>query len=464
MRKSLILVLAVAFVAAFSVAAFAAVQNVKVSGDLTVYGLARQLSLTSQKAETAMASIMRLRVDADLTDNVMATVRLINERYWGSADSVVGVTSVNGDSNTNIDIDLAYATMKEFLCSPLTLTIGRQELHFGNDMIVGAATTNNIAPSDSVFSSTVDPDLTMRKSFDAIRATLNYDPLVVDVVVAQTSKDFRIQPNQLVTTTESLSVDDQDTLMGVNVNYALTKTTDLEGYFWQKRMTENDKAAILPPVKKDTTDVLGARIVTKAIDALTFQLESAIQFGNSVDTTNTLNVNQKRRAWALETSLTYDWKKVKYMPSTTLAYAYFSGNRDSGAKVNSGWDPMFENQKMGEIANALFNQTNAHVLGGIITAKPMSDLMLKGEYYAYWWDKRLGSNNQQLVRATATNEVLKMTNKKFAAQEMDLTATYDYTEDVQFSLLGGLLLPGDSFNKENRGTAGEFIGSMKVTF
>ena len=40
----------------------------------------------------------------------------------------------------------------------------------------------------------------------------------------------------------------------------------------------------------------------------------------------------------------------------------------------------------------------------------------------------------------------------------------DYTEDVQFSLMGGMLFPGNAFDKSNRKLANEVIGSMKVTF
>jgi hypothetical protein len=57
-----------------------------------------------------------------------------------------------------------------------------------------------------------------------------------------------------------------------------------------------------------------------------------------------------------------------------------------------------------------------------------------------------------------------MNHKKFAGQEIDLTGTYDYTEDVQFKLLAGIFLPGSSFTRNSDATASEVIGSMKVTF
>jgi len=462
MKKHLILVLALALVAGLTVGAYAEVQNVKVSGDITVLGLGRQLSLTSQKAETTMASITRLRVDADLTDNVIATVRLINERYWGTnGNATTSVTPATSSENTAIDLDLAYVTLKEFLYSPLTLTVGRQELHFGNDMIIGDAYTNNQASKDSAFNTTIDKDLSMRKSFDSIRATLNYDPLVIDVVAAQVKQNYRTQPNSANATT-SLSIDDQETLIGMNANYAISKTMDVEGYFWQKRIGKDNKQTVTTIAKTDYTNVAGARIVAKPMDILTYQLESAFQFGEATTTTGTLD----RRAWALETMATLDLRNIKaitkYKPMASVLFAYFSGDRgkNSGSKTYGGWDPMYENQTFGNIANTLINQTNMYVAGGNLTAKPVDDVTLKGEYYTYWWDKRVsGAGN-----AVATGESLTFTGKKFIGQELDLTATYDYTEDVQFGLLGGWFITGSSFAGANKNTAGEVIGSMKVTF
>ena len=41
-----------------------------------------------------------------------------------------------------IALDLANVRLKEFLYAPLDLTIGRQELHYGNDFIMGDPDTN----------------------------------------------------------------------------------------------------------------------------------------------------------------------------------------------------------------------------------------------------------------------------------------------------------------------------------
>ena len=462
MSKRLILILALAFVVGITFAAYAEVQNVKVSGDLNVIGISRNLDFKNGKNGTTnygkhsgIASITRIRVDADLTDNVATTVRLLNERYWGQEASTTGAT------NTMIDLDLAYVMLKEFLYSPLSLTIGRQELNIGSGLILGDPDTNNAvsnfgASTASAFgTANGDPDLSARKAFDAIRATLNYDPLVVDLIYA------KINTNDTKTNRK-----DDECLFGINANYKLDKATTIEGYLFEKRIG-NDSVAGLH--KTQTTDVLGGRVVNSSIKDLLLSLEIARQFGKCLNTES--NTIQSRNAWAVETAVNYTFSKVKYLPSVTALYSYLSGDNEgpaaTGYRGNKAWDPMYENQKSGDIANALFNQTNAHILGGIASVKPMDDITLKGEYYAYWWAKAF--DDAQII-GTVRGDALTMTERRLAGQELDVTGTYDYTEDVSFSLMSGWFFPGSSFAKRTlagipqKRIASEMIGSMKVTF
>lgn len=461
MNKRLILVMAAVLTAGLTYAAYAEVQNVKVGGDITAYGLSRNMNIVgpnNDATENAAATIARVRIDADLTDNVGTTVRLLNERYWGKeVDNLPG-----SGENTNIDLDLAFVTLKEFLYSPLSVIVGRQELHFGNDMIVGDVDTNNICSAASPFgANNRDKDLSARKAFDAIRATLNYDPLVIDAIAA------------LVEDT-NLNTSDDVNLFGVNANYKLAdmqymKNNVVEAYWFQKRTGRDNTATAVTRKAVDKINVLGGRLSTQPIEDLTYSLEAAYQFGKYVGRSVGAPI-VRRKAWALETALNYNFKNLKCCsPSVTALYAFFSGDpTNNGYTTFQGasraWDPMYENQKFGDIANALFNQSNAHVAGGNLMARPMEDIGLKGEYYAFWWVYPYQGDGIVASTARQSSVNLKTTAKKFAGQELDLTATYDYTEDVQFALMGGWFFPGKAWDKANRDTASEVIGSMKVTF
>ena len=124
MRKFLGLVALVVAAALVAAPVYAEVQNVKVSGDVNVKAIThhdfdlkqkqgnlgippRQQGVVSNDDEgDIILQTTRVRVDADLTDNVSAAVRLLNQRIWDGQN--------DGDGN-EIVLDNAYVTLKELV-------------------------------------------------------------------------------------------------------------------------------------------------------------------------------------------------------------------------------------------------------------------------------------------------------------------------------------------------------------
>ncbi len=445
MGKRLIAVLALALLVGLTFsAAYAEVQNVKVSGDITVTGAARShfnlqkvIGDSSVLKQNFLMTQIRVRVDADLTDNVMATVRLINERIWnGQNDTENGATSSN---STNIDLDLAYVTLKEFLYSPLTLTVGRQEIKFGNGLIIGNA---KVIGS----SSSIPTDLTERKAFDAIRATLNYDPLVVDLVYAQVKQSATTDRNTI-------------SLTGVDAKYALNKKTDVSAYYWLKRNNNNT----IGTSRTDQLSTVGGLISSTPIENLTASLEAAYQFGRNTETTG----QKKHDAWALQAITDYTFAKVKTAPKLGASYTYLSGS-SAGDTRNVGWDSLFYDQKLNNIVYTLlpFSNMSAFNLKG--SCKPVDDVTVALVYGYYDVAQKNSANftvpftydNGATYYGAGTGTY---TGKTHLGSALDATITYDYTEDVQFGLTGGMFLPGNALTSDTA-NASQLIGSMKVVF
>jgi hypothetical protein len=412
------------------------VQNVKISGDINIIGVARNnFSLgtpigspdNAKEKNRLFGTQTRVRVDADLTDNVAATVRLINERSWNTEDN----------SNTDIDLDLAYVTLKEFLYSPLTLTLGRQEIRFGNQLIIG---NSNNYTSDVLKG--FPADLSVRNSFDAMRATLNYDPLVIDLVYSKLKNN------------DTNTSDDAD-LFGINASYDVTKDLNVQAYIWDKR----DKSEATDNSKKDNVYTLGGLATFRGIEDLVLSLEGAWQFGfnrdyGTYDPDGTVN-SDKRRAFALQALADYTFSKVKFTPSIGAGYTFLSGPRDG---KYAGWDPMYYNQVISNIAYAILPFSNMQAINLRASMKPTDDVTLAASFTNY---RRAQSFNTlyspYLGASVATND------KKDLGNEVDLTATYDYTEDVQLGLTWGYFVRGKAFASD-RGNASQLVGSMKVTF
>jgi hypothetical protein len=459
-------------------------------------------------------------VDADLTDNVSTTVRLLNERPWNGESAGnsrpnanigldvgrtsgltvgTGYWSSSGTSESEISLDLAYVTMKEFLYSPLTLTIGRQLLRFGNGFVIGDPDTNIYAEQTSLS----EGDLSARKSFDAVRLTVDYSPLVVDGLYAKLQEDRS-------------NLNDDITLMGLNAAYDLGRNTILEGYFFSKvkgsqasavynldaqAATAYDNPAVGSDNyrgKADKVNTIGLRAINKSVKNLTVDAQYAWQFGtyNPKFDPNArwLAANQQsraetanRRAWGVQVEATYDLKDIaqvaKYSPAITGNYTYLSGaDRDKlGNTSYRGWDPMFEDQTYGHLMNAIIAQTNMHRIALSGNAKLTDDIGLKLDWTMAWFAKRYPEGRLAVLSGiadgTTTARVFRMGKERYIGQEIDATLTYDYTEDVQFSLLGGIFFPSRAINAghqvdtsvdggkwPSRAKAAELIGSMKVTF
>jgi len=428
MSKRLIMILALAFVVGIAFTAYAEVQNVKVSGDLTIQGVARN-SFDLDKGTagnrhdddaTLAISHVRVRVDADLTDNVMTTVRLINEKLWGLED-------LYSDSS-EMNLDLAYVTLKEFLYSPLTLTVGRQELKLGNGFVVGARYGIGTYPY-SANSTIYMYDLTERKAFDAIKAVLDYNPLVITAFMTKINEN-------------TVTLNDDVNLYGINAAYAIDKKSGVQAYLVVKTDSNGDKT--------DHIYVPGILYTASPMDNLALSLEAAMQKGNERSV-------GKRSAWAMQAMANYLFADKKMTPSLGVGYTYLSGDKTSDNKEKA-WNQMYEDQVPNNITNALFAQSNAQVINVQGSIKPKDDVTLAAKYGNYRLADKPTSNLVTYFGSYA------LTNSKDLGNALDLTATYDYTEDVQLGLTWGMFKPGKAFSSTDREMANQLIGSMKVTF
>ncbi len=469
MSKRLILIMTFAFVIGIAITAYAEVQNVKVSGDLEIQGITRN-SLTLRdnptnvitgttagfgETITAILSTVRLRIDADLTDNVTTTLRLLNERVWDQENA----------ASTDIDLDLAYVTLKEFLDPHFTLSLGRQELRFGNGFVIGDSNTNVISTGHGTTSRLLPDsldDLSRRKAFDALRATFNYNPLVLDIICAKINENNVQQ------------YDDVD-LYGVNANYTVNKNLIAEAYLFQ-RTRDVGSISSVSNRKAENLRTVGARTSYTGIADMILGLESAFQFGDHVadnvlypneGNATALRPNRKVSAYAIQAMATYLMPKKKYTPVLGGSYTYLSGDKYLSVSDNyRGWDPMFKDQGYGQLFNKILAFTNAQLFNLNGSIKPTDDLKVALNYYLLRANKTFTDAASSVnLSGIAGDPTYAMKNgKEGMGSEVDLDLIYDYTEDVQFGLMTGAFFPGSAFDKANKKTASQVIGSMKVTF
>ncbi|MBF0483271.1 MAG: alginate export family protein [Candidatus Omnitrophica bacterium] len=459
MRKFL---LALVVVAVAAMPAFASVQNLKVSGAIDSTYVSRSNfdfgspvgNAGSTKGDLAQSFAMTqatVKFDADLTDNVSTTLELINERVWGTAAS--------SSDNEEVDVNLAYVTLREMLYSPLTLVVGRQQFAYGNSLVLSsAAHTATGTPLNGIAT-----DLSKQTGFDAIRAILDYNPLKIELFAAKIT-----ETNAALTSYSDLNNHDKD-LYGADAVYAVgdKMNTQVEGYFFSVIDKSNTNNAGAKTGKIYTP---GVRVSLNPIERLNLQAEYAHQFG-------TYNVsggadNRTRNANAAQFLASYKIPVLeKYAPVAKYAFTFVQGdvNGETGSSANyyTGWDSLYENQGYingySKIYNAMFSLTNLVIHEVTFEMKPVKDITASVGWSGLWLNTPYDSSSNTLTATYATYTM--NPNKRFLGNEFDGTLTYDYTEDVKFGATIGMFVPGKAFiNANNDDAAQQAMVNMQVAF
>ena len=450
MKKSILL--AIALIATLvAVPAFASVQNVKIGGDVTSTFVHRNyfdLNASTVDQQNVFLTQTTLEANADLTDKVSATIALINERVWGD-----GSISTTG---TDMDLLRAYVTLRELLYSPLTVIIGRQAFHYGNSFIFDTAGQNNAAPADSGLLA-VAGDLTKQTNMDAFRAILNYDPLTIEGFIALTHQHAVLIND----------ADDNQTIYGLVGTYKLGDKMDslIEAYiFDRKDNSSNDTDAELGN-KVDHLKVVGGRFSTNPIEGLNVQGEVAHQGGVDAASPAAAN-NQRRDAWGMQGIVNYQVPVLKeYKPMLQYVFTKVYGDTNTLTDQDQAtWDAFYENQGGGTIYNTLFSLSNAVIHTLSLSANPMEDLTTKLTVTKLYTHQRVEPTSSfplsqpDDTSGTTTNAH----GGRYLGTEVDVDASYAYTEDVKFGLSIGVYKPGSVFVDNQN--AKQVLASVDVAF
>jgi hypothetical protein len=489
--------------------AFAAIQNVKVSGDITTTFVDRNnfdlgdtvgtdhsgnfdadpnFTPVGLKKQNVFVTQTRLRVDADLSDNVSTTVGIINERAWNAENAPAGnvtvtgtnysVTSNSSSNDTNVQLYLASVTMRELLYSPLTVTVGRQVFNYGNGLIMGDGGVNNLATGNLAY---IAQDLTLRTAYDGVKAVLDYKPLTIDM--------FYFKNNQELLNGNPNSDKSSSDVYGINANYQLSDpmSTVVETYLFTRFNGDNNNLGSgLDTITTGTTDkgdtlyVPGLHVSTNPIKGLNVQGEVAWQLGNHpVVSAGNDQEAEHRDAMAAQLLASYSLPVLdKYKPTVNASYTYVSGDKNAtanygsspvkSAKTFSAWDPFNEIQGSGTIYNTLFPLSNMHIISAGAAVNPLEDVTAAFTWSGLWAADSYDTNNQLLLYQPdgGLTQIAPTTKPKATGlgNEYDVNLTYNYTEDVTFGVSVGWYVPGSALGTVNHNTASQALADVNVKF
>jgi hypothetical protein len=115
-------------------------QRVQFGGEIRF----RPETRSSFRSDVAVNTILyqRIRLDARLrlNDNVTGLIQMQDSRLWGQEAST-------GSNEGNMDLHQGYIQVANFLAPALTLRVGRQEISYGNQRLIGAFGWDNVGRS-----------------------------------------------------------------------------------------------------------------------------------------------------------------------------------------------------------------------------------------------------------------------------------------------------------------------------
>jgi len=424
MKRFTKLLIAVAIVA-MAIPAFAAVENIKVGGDITISGVKRvnfDDFFNDNEDFHFLQTSTRVYVNATLTEGVEAMVRLLNERTWATRTYSLPYYSSWDERECNyMQLDLAYIKVSDLLTPGLTLTVGKQEIQLGEGLVVGSAyLPNNYYPNDAFW---MGEDLGLNKAFDAIRLDYVASGAPVDVTgfVAKIAEQFD-SSNDL-------------NLYGVNVGFGMD-VARLEGYYVRlQNMDDTD----------ENVTTVGIR-ATGEWAGFGLKGEYAKQLGQWDGWDNT--------GWALLLGGKYTFPSAQmgsYIKANLNLYSGYDGGSD-----NSGWITYFPSnvaQRIGAINYAwvtMWGQSwlsNAQIInigGGL---RPVEKIGLSLDWFNINLMEEIGPSDTGI------------------GNEIDAALTYDFTEDLSLGIQYGYMMTGDFFdNFKGDNNPWQLIGSMKLVF
>ncbi len=461
-----------------SVPVFAEVQNVKVGGDITVRSFwHKNLNLSRGNTESVvngdfLSETTGVNINADLTENVSASIRLVNEADWARNFDAASTRS-------DVAVSQSYVTLKDLFYTPLTVRIGRQPIVWGRGFVLGSTLIPGVlGRGDDLHAAISANEFTDFTGFDAFRATLDLSgaaglgvPLTVDGVYAKLNEG-------------TVQGGDDVNLLGVNIGTHFdAMSSEVETYFLNKR-DKGNSTTLSSFNKPGSISTLGVRGSAKPVEGAYAYGELAYQFGQrGLDAANILQSGDAQQAWAFDLGVDYTAKGIPMTPKIGGEWVFWSG-KDSkscapGTTTTSycggvgGWDPIargyfttalrefqtasgvagfYANSQNGT-TTAATNQNQFALYGSL---KPLEDLTIAPRLT--WFYLADG------IRPIGADGTAQTKKRSYAGVEWDTQVTYNYTDDVQFGLIYAIFSPGDVYRTPNDANAQELISSVSVKF
>lgn len=280
-------------------------------------------------------------------------------------------TSAGDDRNPNpesdfIDLHQAYLKLGDAKQFPLTAQVGRQELFYGDERLIGAFDWSNVG-----------------RVFDAARLRYQNSDVWVDAFVGRVV---------LVDDNNFNEANDYDFFAGI---YASTRTLipkqETQLYFLARNVGNQSPNAIgagLPPLLTGASprDVYTVGLRVKSLpgqfQGWDYEAEVAGQFGRFK--TSATSPGLKQEAFAAHVAGGYTWAEAWGTPRVGLEYNFASGDSNPNDATHGTFDNLFPTNHKFYGYMDFVSWQNIHNVRLATSLKPLPRLTLTADYHAFW--------------------------------------------------------------------------------
>ncbi len=317
------------------------------------------------------------------------------------------------------DLRVAYVELGDSEKKSVGLRVGRQELAFGEQRLVGPANWLNTG-----------------RTFDAVRATFHKGNYRLDAFASSVvnTKDGEWDHHQQGNNFHGL-------YGGIE---KLIPNAVIEPYaFWRTAPRQATESKTLGSLDSKT---FGARVAGKLPYSFDYSVEMARQLG--VIGTDDI------QAWAGHWLVGYTATQVKKKPRFFAEYNYASGDANPTDKQRGTFDQLYPtgHDKWGLADQVGWRNIHDARVGGEV--KPNAKLTFTSSYHNWW----LASATDALYNAAgaAVVRVTSGVDGTHVGQELDAQGAYAFNKQVQFGMGFGHIFPGEFLKKATPGKSYNF--------
>jgi hypothetical protein len=334
-------------------------------------------------------------------------------------------TSTGDDRDPNPDSDnlalhQAYVRLGDPKQFPLIAKVGRQELIYGDERLIGASDWTNV-----------------KRTFDALKVRYETDQFWVD---AFTSRPVVVWDDHF---NES---NDYDIFSGLYASSTtLVPVQESQLYFLARNTDAQSPQCYGPtpdPQGASPRDIytVGTRVksLPGKLGSWDYATEVAYQFGRFKETTKgapaaVANKNLDQQAYAASVGGGYTWKQAFGTPHVGVEYVYSSGDSNPTDNTHGTFDNLFPtNHKFYGIMD-LFSWQNVQIIHPSISLKPAKGLTVSADYRVFWladtadsFYTNKGARRGGLLPTNGSGFGINPDASNFLGSEIDLVANYSF--------------------------------------